>query len=104
MHGKRKEAIGQKAFLDLKKRKEDRNSENSKGNLINYDEFKMAENLTNTKEDLTIEEQKWIFKCRVEDMKNKGNQQSKYEDISCPSCMKNVEETQRHILFCDFLL
>ena len=99
-----KEAIREKAFCDLKKRKEDRNSENSKGKLINYDEFKMADYLTNTEEDVTIEEQKWIFKCRVEDMKIKGNQRWKYEDISCPSCMTNVEETQSHILVCDFLL
>ena len=33
----------------------------------------MADYLTNTEENLTIKEQKWIFKCRVEDMKIKGN-------------------------------
>ena len=64
----------------------------------------MADYLTNTEENLTIEEQKWIFKCRVEDMKIKGNQRWKYKDMSCPKCMKNLEETQSHILFCDFLL
>ena len=47
---------------------------------------------------------KWIFKCRVKNMKIKGNQWWKYEDISGPSCMKNVEETQSHILVCDFFL
>ena len=37
-------------------------------------------------------------------MKIKGNQRWKYEDISCPTSMKKVEETQSHILVCDFLL
>ena len=99
-----KESVRTKAFSDLKKRKEERNSENSKGKLIKYDEFKMQEYLTNTEENMSIEEQKWIFKCRVEDMNIKANQRGKYEDISCPSCMKNVDETQSHILLCEYLL
>ena len=28
----------------------------------------------------------------------------KYKDISCPSCMKKVDETQSHILLCEYLL
>ena len=63
----------------------------------------MAEYLVSTEEDLSIEEQKWIFKCRVEDIQIKGNQRWKYENISCPSCMKNIDETQSHILNCEFL-
>ena len=60
---------------------------------MKYDEYKMAEYLKNTEEDISIEEQKWIFKCRVEYINIKGNQRWKYEDISCPSCMTFFDET-----------
>ena len=34
----------------------------------------------------------------------KGNQRWKYNDISCSSCMKKIDETQIHLLNCEVLL
>ena len=53
---------------------------------------------------MSIEEQKWLFKCKVEDMDIKGNNRWKYQDISCSSCQRNIDETQYHILNCKFLM
>ena len=99
-----KEAVKLKAFSDLKQRKKGRNLENSKGKQIVYEELIMAEYLISTEEDISIEERKWIFKCRVEDIDIKGNQRWKYTDISCSSCMKKIDETQIHLLNCEVLL
>ena len=52
---------------------------------------------------MSREEQELILKCRVEDVNIKGNQLWKYEDISCPSGMKNVDEAQSHTLFCEYM-
>ena len=44
---------------------------------------------------ITIEEKKWIFKCRTDDIDIKGNNRWKYDDISCISCKnRNKEEIQ----------
>ena len=49
-------------------------------------------------ENISIKEQKWLYKCRVEDMNIKGNNSWKYQDISCLSCNKNIDKTQSYIL------
>ena len=53
---------------------------------------------------MSIEDKKWLFKCRVEDLDIRGNQRWKYSDINYQSCKTNVEETQEHILICPSLL
>ena len=49
-----------------------------------------------------IDEQKWLFKCRVEDIDVKANHRWKYNNTVCSSCINNKIETESHILFCDF--
>ena len=63
----------------------------------------MPDYLSPNEEDLSIDEQKWIFNCRVEDIQIKGNHQWKFQDISCSSCKLNIEETQEHLLHCNYL-
>ena len=63
----------------------------------------MPEYSSPNEEDLSIEEQKWIFKCRVEDIQIKGNHRWKFQDISCFSCKQNTEKTQEHLLHCSYL-
>ena len=99
-----KQAVEKKAFESLVERKNDRISENAKGTLIEYTEFTMAEYLGTNIEQLSIEERKWMFKCRVDDMDIKGNRRWQNEDIYCTSCSMNIEETQYHILNCKYLL
>ena len=99
-----KEAVQKEAFLYLQKGKEGRNSENAKGKKITYDEFVMAEYLYPNEEGMSIDDKKWLFKCRVEDVNVKANHRWKHDNIMCSSCMKNEIETQKQILFCDSLL
>ena len=68
-----KEAVYRKAFSDLLQRKQSRQSELAKGKLIKYSENQLPEYLCPKNKDLTIEEQKWLFKCRVDDVYVKGN-------------------------------
>ena len=79
---------------NLLDRKENRKSDHAKGKLLNYTEFELAEYISPKDENITIEEQKFTFCCRVEDINIKGNNRWKYEDLSCVSCKKNVEDTQ----------
>ena len=81
-----------------------RKSDHAKGKLLNYTEFELAEYISPKDENISIEKQKLLFCCRVEDINIKGNNRWKYEDLSCLSCKKNVEETQFHILNCSALL
>ena len=76
----------------LIERKESRISENAKGKKIIYKEFDMAEYLSPNEEDMSIDEQKWIFNCKVEDIDIKANHKWKYNDIFCQSCNKNQIE------------
>ena len=53
-----KEAVYNKAFSDLLKRKDGRQSENAKGQKITYSKFKIAEYLQPENKYLSIEEKK----------------------------------------------
>ena len=64
----------------------------------------MAEYLCPGDEVLSIEDKKWLFKCRVEDVDVKGNHRWKHNDITCFSCQKGVIETQVHLLYCETLM
>ena len=88
----------------MKKRKDGRTSENAKGKPIEYTHLEMAEYLCASEEDISIEEKKWHFKCRVEDIEVKANHRWKFTDITCGSCKNNIEETQSHTLNCHIFL
>ena len=64
----------------------------------------MPNYLLPTEEDITIEERKNLFKCRVDDINVKGNQRWQHSDISCLSCKKKEDETQCHLLLCKDLI
>ena len=64
----------------------------------------MAKYLYSSEIDISTEERKWIFQCRVEDINVKGNRKWQNEDIECLSCNLNFDETQSHILSCKALL
>ena len=54
--------------------------------------------------DMSIEEKKWLLKCRGEDIPVKANRRWQFENIICSSCNTNSEETQSHILECKTLI
>ena len=92
------------AFLYLIRKKENLISENAKGKKTVFDEFGMAEYLSPHEENVSIEEHKWLFSCRVKDVDIKANHKWKSNNIICNSCNKNQIENQSHLLFCDYLL
>ena len=54
--------------------------------------------------DMSLQEKKWIFRCRVDDIEVRGNRRWKYSNMSFLSCTKNIDETQEHLLNCEGLL
>ena len=92
------------SFSELLKKKESRKSENAKGRNIHYEEHSMQNYLEESDIDITLDEKKWIFKCRTDDIDIKGNFQWKHENQSCISCKMNVFENNEHLLNCSKLL
>ena len=100
-----KEKVYLYAFNKLIEDKGKQSSDNAKGRLINYHEFKMQDYFLPAEGLISITDKKWIFKCRVDYVNVKGNNRWKYNNISCVSCKSvNIPETQKHILECMELL
>ena len=87
----------------LLNKKKQRISDNAKGKDLNYSSLKMAEYL-GPDSDISIDEKKWLFQCRMEDINVKANQRWQFDDIACSSCDTNSDETQSHILECKILI
>ena len=96
--------IQEYSFSELIKKKEGRKSENSKGRNIHYTEHSMQNYLTETEIHLTLDEKKWLFKCRTDDIDIKGNFQWKHETHSCISCKLKIFENNDHLLNCQKLI
>ena len=60
-----KDQIGKQEFCELISRKETRTSENAKGRKIVYSELSMPGYLSPSDSDVSIEEKKWMFRCRL---------------------------------------
>ena len=63
-----KSQVEQKAFEYLVNKKESRHSEHSKGKLLRYSNLEMQGYLSASCVNISIEEKKWLFKCRIEDI------------------------------------
>ena len=61
-------------FWYLVKNKDRRSSENAKGKLIPYDEYLLADHWMPNNENMFKEDEKWLRKCKVEDLDLRGNQ------------------------------
>ena len=96
-----KEKITNGAFQYLLKKKGERISENANGKLLIYKELERSEYLTTTENDFSIEDRKWLFKCRLQDVDipKKWNN----ENIICKQC-PNIELNQIHLFECNFLI
>ena len=92
------------AFGWLMNKNSSRTSDNRKGKHLKYTNLKMAEYLCPSNSDISIDEKKWLFKCRVDDLDLKANRKWQYENISCSSCHSNNDENQEHLLLCKTLL
>ena len=63
----------------------------------------MSEYLSSNENNLSIDERKWLLKCRIEDIDINTNRKWNNEESSCmnyPSTVMN----QRHLLECKYLL
>ena len=77
-------------------------SDNYKGKKIEYVSLEMAEYLSPKEMDLSIDEQKWLLKCRIEDIDISENGNWNNENIMCKYCHDEAF-TQRHLLYCKYL-
>ena len=86
------------------KEKESKVSDNAKGRNIIYTEQGMQNYLKETDIEITLDEKKWLFKCRTDDIDIKGNFCWKYKSHSCISCKLDILEYNEHLLNCKQLL
>ena len=93
----------QKALEYLLEKKGSRNSEHAKGKLLSYNEMKMADYLSPSQVNISIQEKKWILKFRVEDIDISCNNRWKNENLYCSNCI-STEMDQKHLLLCKSLL
>ena len=98
-----KEKVENKAFIYLLEKKESRNSDHSKGKNLEYNDISMADYLCPSDIDISIEEKKWLFKCRIEDIDINANNRWKKENTMCINCL-NIEMDQKHLIECPYLL
>ena len=80
------------ASIELMKRQDKHVSEYARGKLIKYEGLGMQEILMVTSMYLTLDERKYIFKCRTIDIDPKANFQWKHRNIWCISCKTDFPE------------
>ena len=96
------EKVKEAAFKYLLNRKSSRNSDRAKGKLLEYSDLEMSEYLTPLDQDISINERKWLFQCRVEDIDLNTNRKWNNESPDCMNCPNTVLD-QRHLLECKYL-
>ena len=97
------EKVSKSAFKYIMKRKASRNSDKSKGKCLEYTCLEMSEYLTSMNIELSIDELKWILKCRIEDIDLNSNRKWNNEDNMCKKCPNTVMD-QRHLLKCKHII
>ena len=65
--------------------------------------MKMTNFLSPSQVNISIEEKKWLIKCRVEDVDISCNNRWKEENLYCSNCI-STEMDQKHLLLCKSLL
>ena len=63
----------------------------------------MAQYLCASDIKMSIDEKKWLYKWRIEDIDFEANRRWKNGDINCINCKSN-EMNQRHLLICKYLI
>jgi hypothetical protein len=96
-----KEKVQKKAFQYLLEKKASRKSERAKGKYLEYNELILSEYLSSNENNLSIDERKWLLKCRIEDIDLNTNRKWNNEESSCMNCPSTVMN-QRHLLECKY--
>lgn len=96
--------VTEKAFKELLMKKENRKSENARGRNIIYEEFAMQNYLMETDIEISLDERKWLFKSRTDDIDIRANYKWKHEAFTCVSCKENIQEDNEHLLVCSKLI
>ena len=97
-----KSQVELKAFESLINKKESRHSEHAKGKLLKYSKLEMQGYLSASGVNISIEEKKWLFLCRIEDIDLSTNHRWKNEETLCRFC-KTIEMSQKHLINCKYL-
>ena len=95
--------VQEKAFWYLTDKREGRISLNSKGKELRYSELAMAPYLSASDIEMSIDEKKWLYKCRIEDIDLEANRKWNNGNIQCKYC-PDTEMNQRHLLDCQYLI
>ena len=93
-----------KSFQELLLKKESRKSENARGKNIIYEDLSMQAYLMETDISISLDERKWLFKSRTDDIDIRGNFKWKHEIFTCISCKENIPENTEHLLCCPILI
>ena len=91
--------IAKKTFEYLLKIKE----KHSKLKDIIYTKFKL-QNYLKSNNNLTYEQKSTLFKFRVREIEVKNNYKNKYPNQKCELCTSNEDDTQYHLLQCEYLI
>ena len=94
-----KKVIAENTFKYLLKIKE----KHSKLKDIIYTKFKL-QNYLKSNNNLTYEQKSTLFKFRVREIEVKNNYKNKYPNQKCNLCTSNEDDTQYHLLQCEYLI
>ena len=98
-----KEKVEIQAFEYIIKKKGERTSDHAKGKFITYERLEMAEYLSSLEEDISINEKKWLFKCRIEDIQMNSVRKWNNQNEPCNHCPGKYLD-QNHLMNCQYLL
>ena len=70
---------------------------------LRYSELEMAPFLSASDIEMSIDEKKWLYKCRIEYIYLEAKRRWNNGDIHCKNC-PNTEMNQKHLLNCQYLL
>ena len=62
------------------------------------------QNYFTSENELSIDDKKFLYKCRKSDLDIRGNRKWKYKNITCISCEENIIENTRHLFECEKLI
>ena len=90
------------SFQELILEKENRKSEHAKGKNIIYEELSTQTYLMDTDVSISLDERKWLFKRRTDNINIGENFKWKHEICTCISCKESIPENTEHLFYVPF--
>ena len=90
------------SFQELIMKKESKKCKNAKGKNIIYEELSTQTYLLDTDVSISLDERKWLFKRRTDDIDIGENFKWKHEICTCISCKESIPENTEHLFYVPF--